>query len=221
VNVPGFYDKVRAIPPAEHTALEKVAWTDEEFFAETGVPAAWGEPGYSRREQVGLRPTLEVNGIYGGFMQPGSKTVLPSRATAKVSCRLVGEQDPHEIFELLKKRVAALTPAAVRSEIRLLNWGRGATVDIGSPAMAAAVTAYERGFGAKPVFLPEGGSIPVVATLQSTFHIPVLLVGMGLPDDNLHAPNERFKIEHFYKGIDTAIALLEKLGEMTPERVRG
>ncbi len=221
VNIPGFYDKVPPIAAAEHEALEKLPWTDEEFFAETGVPVAWGEPGYSRREQVGRRPTLEVNGIVGGFIQAGSKTVLPSRALAKVSCRLVGDQDPHEIFDLLKKRVAELTPAAVRSEVRLLNWGFGATVDIQSPAMEAAVAAYERGFGAKPIYLPEGGSIPVVATLQKTFHIPVLMIGMGLPDDNLHAPNERFKLEHFHRGIDTAIALLEKLGTMSPERVRG
>ncbi len=221
VNIPGFYDHVRIIPAGEHSALEKVPWTDEEFFHETGAPAAWGEPGFTRREQVGLRPTLEVNGIIGGFTGDGSKTVLPGKAMAKVSCRLVADQNPQTIYELLVKRVAELTPAAVTSEVRLLNSGHGAIVDITSPAMEAAAAAYEHGFGARPVYLPEGGSIPVVATFQRVFHIPVLLIGLGLPDDNLHAPNEKFKLDHFYRGIDTSITLLERLGAMTPETIRG
>jgi len=220
VNIPGFYDRVRSIPETEREALKKVPWTDDEFFQETGAPAPWGEPGYSRREQIGLRPTLEVNGLVGGFIMEGAKTVLPAKALAKVSCRLVADQDPQTIFELLKKRVAELTPSAVTSEVRLLNSGNGAIVNIQSAAIEAAAVAYERGFGARPVYLPEGGSIPVVATFQKTFQIPVLLIGLGLPDDNLHAPNEKFKLDHFYRGIDTGIALLERLGTMTPETVR-
>ncbi len=211
INVPGFYDRVRAINAQEREALKQVPWTDEEYFSETGVPAAWGETGYSRREQVGLRPTLEVNGIVGGFIGEGSKTVLPAKALAKVSCRLVSDQDPQEIYELLSKRVAELTPSAVTSEVRLLSSGHAAIVDLNSPAIEAAAAAYERGFGARPVYLPEGGSIPVVATIQNLFHIPVLLIGLGLPDDNLHAPNEKFKLEHYYRGIDTSIALLESM----------
>ncbi len=220
INVPGFYDRVRPIDQKEREALKQIPWTDEEFFAETGLHSSWGEQGYSRREQIGVRPTLEVNGIVGGFIGEGPKTVLPAKALAKISCRLVAAQDPLEIYELVKKRVAALTPAAVTSEVRLLNTGYPASVDLNSRAIEAASAAYERGFGARPVYLPEGGSIPVVATLQNTFKIPVLLIGLGLPDDNLHAPNEKFKIDHFYRGIDTAIALFEQIGQMTPEAAR-
>ena len=216
VNVTGFYDRVRPISPSEHGALENVPWTAEELQVETGLSTFWGEPGITPREQVGLRPTLEVNGIVGGFIEPGQKTVLPAKALAKISCRLVADQDPNEIFTLLQKRVAGLTPKYVRSETRLLSAGHGARMDIQSAAMEAAATAYEHGFGARPVYLPEGGSIPVVATLQNLFHFPVLLIGFGLPDDNLHGPNEKFKLDHFYRGIDTSIALYEQLGLLSP-----
>jgi acetylornithine deacetylase/succinyl-diaminopimelate desuccinylase-like protein len=216
INVPGFYDKVRPISVSEHDALEKIPWTTEELLSETGLSTFWGEPGITPREQVGLRPTLEVHGLVGGFIEPGQKTVLPAKALAKVSCRLVADQVPEEIFGLLQKRVAALTPKYVRSEIRLMSTGLGAHMDIDSVAMDAAAAAYEHGFGARPVYLPEGGSIPVVATLQNKFHFPVLLIGFGLPDDNLHGPNEKFKLDHFYRGIDTSIALYEQLGKLTP-----
>ncbi|MHB8627810.1 MAG: dipeptidase [Aggregatilineales bacterium] len=217
VNVPGFYDKVRPISEAEHASIQQLPWTTAEFRDETGLSEFWGEPGIAPREQVGLRPTLEVNGIVGGFIEEGQKTVLPKSALAKVSCRLVADQTPGEIFELLKRRVAQLTPRYVRSEIRKLSDGNAARMDIDSMAMDAAAAAYEHGFGARPVYLPEGGSIPVVATLQNTFHLPVLLMGFGLPDDGLHGPNEKFKLDHFYRGIDTAITLYERLGSMSPD----
>lgn len=217
VNVPGFYDKVRPISEAERESLRKVPWTTAELKDETGLTEFWGEPGIAPREQVGLRPTLEVNGIVGGFVEAGQKTVLPKSALAKVSCRLVADQTPDEIFELLKHRVAQLTPRYVRSEVRKLSDGQAARMDIDSLAMDAAAAAYEHGFGARPVYLPEGGSIPVVATLQNTFHIPVLLMGFGLPDDGLHGPNEKFKLDHFYRGIDSSIALYERLGAMSPD----
>lgn len=217
VNVPGFYDKVRPIAEAEHASLENLPWTKDELKAETGLSKFWGEPGIVPREQIGLRPTLEVNGLVSGFIAEGQKTVLPKRALAKVSCRLVADQVPDEIFALLQRRVAQLTPPYVRSEVRKLSDGLWARMDIDSMAMGAATMAYERGFGARPVYLPEGGSIPVVATIQSTFHIPVLLIGFGLPDDGLHGPNEKFKLDHFYRGIDTSIALYERLGTMSPD----
>jgi len=220
IAVPGFYDAVRPISPAEHAAIEQVPWTDDEFEVETGLRVSTGgEQRFSRRERVGLRPTLEVNGIFGGYIEPGQKTVLPATATAKVSCRLVANQDPLAIFDLLQKYVAELTPAGVHSEVRLLSTGGSARMSIASPAIDAAAAAYERGFGARPVFLPEGGSIPIVAMLQELYHFPALLIGFGLPDDNLHGPNEKFRIDHFYRGIDTLIALYERLGQMTPQAV--
>ena len=211
VDVPGFYDSVRALDAKERNALASVPWTTEEFVHETGVPVPWGEEGYTLRERVGARPTLEVNGLVSGFTGEGPKTVLPSAALAKVSCRLVADQDPLVIYELLKARVSALTPNTVRSEVRILSHGFPSIIDLDSPMVDAAARAYQRGFGASPVFMRDGGSIPVVATFQRMFRVPVLMVGFGLPDDHLHAPNEKLKLDHFYRGINTAIALMEEI----------
>jgi acetylornithine deacetylase/succinyl-diaminopimelate desuccinylase-like protein len=213
VAIPGFYDSVRPLDPAEREAMAKIPYTEEEWRQETGAPHSWGEAAYSLRERVGARPTLEVNGIVGGFTGQGAKTVLPAKALAKVSCRLVPDQDPYEVEKQLRAYVQSITPPTVTSEVRGIHYGYPSIVPIDSPAMAAAITAYERGFGASPVFVREGGSIPVVATIQEVLHIPVLLVGFGLPDDNLHSPNEKFTLECFYRGITTAIILLEELSK--------
>jgi acetylornithine deacetylase/succinyl-diaminopimelate desuccinylase-like protein len=214
VAVPGFYDKVRALDPAERKALGKIAYTEEQWQRETGAPHSWGEAGYTLLERHGARPTLEVNGLVSGFTGKGAKTVLPAKALAKISCRLVPDQDPHQIEDLFRKYVQSITPPTVTSEVRGLNYAPPSVVPIDSPAIAAAVTAYERGFGATPMFVREGGSIPVVATLQEVFHIPVLLVGFGLPDDSTHAPNEKFTLECFYRGITTSITLFEELSKL-------
>jgi acetylornithine deacetylase/succinyl-diaminopimelate desuccinylase-like protein len=214
VAVPGFYDKVRALDPAERKALGKIAYTEEQWQRETGAPHSWGEAGYTLLERHGARPTLEVNGLVSGFTGKGAKTVLPAKALAKISCRLVPDQDPHQIEDLFRKYVQSITPPTVTSEVRGLNYAPPSVVPIDSPAIAAAVTAYERGFGATPMFMREGGSIPVVATLQEVFHIPVLLVGFGLPDDSTHAPNEKFTLECFYRGITTSITLFEELSKL-------
>jgi acetylornithine deacetylase/succinyl-diaminopimelate desuccinylase-like protein len=211
VAVPGFYGAVRALSAMDRAMLAKIAWTEEEWRAETGAPRSWGEASYSLRERVGLRPTLEVNGLVSGFTGQGAKTIIPARALAKISCRLVPDQDPHEIEKLIRHYVQSLTPPTVTSEIRGLSYGHPAIVPVDSPAMNAAVAAYERGFGATPVFRREGGSLPILATLQRLFDMPVLLLGFGLPDDNIHAPNEKFAVECFQRGIITSIALLEGL----------
>jgi acetylornithine deacetylase/succinyl-diaminopimelate desuccinylase-like protein len=213
VNVPGFYGQVLPIDPAEREAVAKIPWTDDELMHEAGTLVEQGEQGFSRRERAGLRPTLEINGMVSGFTGEGSKTVLPSTAMAKISCRLVANQDPDDIFEKVKRRIEALTPAGMH--LTFIRHGNGypARMDIDSPQMQAAIAAYEKGFNARPVFLPEGGSIPVVATIRNVLQTPVLLIGFGLPDDNLHAPDEKFSIAHFYRGIDTSIALLDKLAE--------
>ena len=211
VAVEGFYESVRPLDAAERAAMAQVPLSDADWQTQTGAPAPWGEAGYTQRERIGARPTLEVNGIVGGFTGHGSKTVLPAKGMAKISCRLVPNQDPFEIEKLLRAQVAKLTPPTVTSEVRALSHGHGAMVPIDSPAMQAAVKAYTRGFGCAPVFMREGGSIPVVATLSQTFDIPVLLVGYGLPDDGLHGPNERFHVQCFLRGIKTSAALLEEL----------
>ncbi len=213
VAVPGFYDKVRPLSDKEREAIAKVPFTEEEWRAETGAPQPWGEAGYSLRERIGARPTLEVNGLISGFTGKGTKTVLPSKALAKMSCRLVADQDPYEVETLLRERIKQLTPPTVTSELRGMNYAYPGAVPIDDPSMDAAKVAYKRGFGAEPVFLREGGTLPIVATLQQTFQMPVVLMGFGLPDDNAHAPNEKLTLECFYRGVDTAIAMFEELGK--------
>ncbi len=221
IAVKGFYDKVRPLDKAEREALAKVPMTEAEWKKQTGAPAPWGEVGYTISERVGGRPTLEVNGLVGGWTGQGAKTVLPAKALAKVSCRLVANQDPYEIENLVRAHVLSIAPPAVKVEVRALNYGYPAIVPIDTPAMKAAVAAYERGFGARPVFMREGGSIPVVATFQQLFGIPVLLTGYGLPDDRLHSPNEKFNLECFYRGITTAIALYDGLSKIPLKELTG
>ncbi len=214
VAVPGFYDKVRPLDEAERKALAQIPYPEEQWQRDTGAPHSWGEAAYTLRERTGARPTLEVNGLLSGFTGKGAKTVLPAKAMAKISCRLVGDQDPYEIEDLVRKHIQVITPPTVTSEVRGINYAYPSTVPINSPAMDAAIAAYERGFGAKPIFMREGGTLPIVATLQQFFHMPVLLVGFGLHDDNAHAPNEKFALDCFYRGITTAIELFERLSKI-------
>jgi len=220
IAVDGFYDKVRPLDAHERAAIAQVPLSDEEWKQATGVPQPWGEAGYTLRERITARPTLEVNGIVGGFIGSGAKTVLPAKALAKVSCRLVPNQDPEEIARLVRAKVQKLTPPGVTSELRLLHFGHGAMVPIDSPAIEAAARAYERGFGVKPVYMREGGSIPVVATFNQTFGSPVLLVGYGLPDDGAHGPNEKMNLTCLYNGMKTLAVLLEELSKLPLEALR-
>jgi acetylornithine deacetylase/succinyl-diaminopimelate desuccinylase-like protein len=217
VAVTGFYDRVRALSAAEREALRQVTPPAEQettLRSLTHVSQSWGEADYTVNERTSARPTLEVNGLIGGFTGEGAKTVLPAKALAKVSCRLVPDQDPTEIYHLVRDHVAAITPPTVRSEVRLLHTGDSAIVAIDAPAMAALVTALEQGFGKKPAFLREGGSIPVVATFRKLLGTPVLLAGYGLPDDGAHGPNEKFDLACLHRGVHTAIVLLEELARV-------
>ncbi len=214
IAVPGFYDTVRELSQAERDALAEMPFSLERLKAETGLSVEWGEPGYAMHERLGIRPTLEINGIIGGWTGEGAKTVLPARALAKVSCRLVPDQQPKEIEQLIRDFVAEITPPTVRSEVRLLHDGMWAVCDTDSDYIKAAQTAYEFGFGKAPVFMREGGSIPVVGTFQQALGAPAVLMGFGLPNDNLHAPNEKFTLECFYRGIPTMIKYFEELGKL-------
>jgi acetylornithine deacetylase/succinyl-diaminopimelate desuccinylase-like protein len=212
ITVPGFYDRVRELSDEERAELARVPFSAEQLKEETGVARAWGEPDYTFRERIGTRPTLEINGLVGGWTGEGGKTVIPARAVAKVSCRLVPAQKPLEIYEQIRDYVAEITPASVTSEVRLLHKGMWALVDSESPYMWAAVGAYEFGFGTRPVFVREGGSIPIVGFFQEKLGVPVILMGFGLPDDNLHGPNEKFTLECFYRGMKTAIRFYQEIG---------
>jgi acetylornithine deacetylase/succinyl-diaminopimelate desuccinylase-like protein len=223
IAVKGFYDKVRLLSTEERQALAAVSTAEEQeakIREITQIPLSWGEAEYTVNERTGARPTLEVNGLVSGFIGEGAKTVLPAKALAKVSCRLVPDQDPVEIHRLVRDHVASITPPTVKSEVRLLHTGDAAIVPIDAPAMAALVTALEQGFGKKPVFMREGGSIPIVATFRKKLGTPVLLAGYGLPDDGAHGPNEKFDLECLYKGIHTAIVLYEELSKLPIEKLK-
>ncbi|GIL11561.1 MAG: hypothetical protein BroJett038_02810 [Chloroflexota bacterium] len=211
VAVPGFYDDVLPLSDEERAELAKKPWDEADWRRTTGAPMPWGEASYALHERVGARPTLEINGLVSGFYGPGQKTVLPAKALAKISCRLVANQNPTRIYELIRDYVARITPPTVRSEVRLLQTGEAAYVDRHTEAMQAAIHAYEQGWGSKPVFMREGGSIPIVADFQHKLNLPVILMGFGLNDDGAHGPNERFNIEMFHRGVQTAIYFYEAI----------
>lgn len=211
IMVPGFYDRVREVDEAERAELAKTPFTLERLQRETGVDVAWGEPEFAPHERIGIRPTLEINGLVSGWTGEGGKTVLPAKALAKVSCRLVPDQTPDEIYRLVRDYVASITPQTVASEVRKLHEGMWAVVDTESPYMQAAVRAYEFGFGKRPIFVREGGSIPIVGSFQQHLNAPVILMGFGLPDDGLHGPNEKYSLHCFDRGMKTAIKFYEEL----------
>ena len=213
VTVPGFYDKVRPLDADERRALSQTPFSDEKFRREAGVAETWGEKGYSALEQITARPTLEVNGIWGGYQGEGSKTVLPSKAYAKISCRLVADQDHREISRLLGEHLKRIAPPQVRVETKTLHGGQGILIDRNAPPMKVAAAALEKAFGSRPVFIREGGSIPVVASLKHLLGIDTVLMGLGLSDDNLHAPNEKFYLPNFYRGIEASIHFMTLLGQ--------
>ncbi|MBX7255862.1 MAG: dipeptidase [Candidatus Hydrogenedentes bacterium] len=212
VTLPGFYDKVRALDIEEREALAKLPHSDEEWKAMTGAPALWGEKGYTTIERVGARPTLEVNGILSGFTGEGSKTVLPAKAMAKISTRLVADQDGAEVHAQLCEYLKRNAPPTVRWEVRELTHGKGAIMDRRSPWMQKAVAALVTVFGKEPIFKREGGSVPVVSLLQQKLGADSVMLGFALPDDGIHGPNERQHLPTFYRGIETYIRFLSSLG---------
>jgi acetylornithine deacetylase/succinyl-diaminopimelate desuccinylase-like protein len=214
IAVPGFYDDVVPLTPAEREMIARNPLTEEMFKQATGVPALWGDANYTIRERVSARPTLDINGLWSGWSGPGPKTIIPAKAGAKLSSRLVGNQNPHKIFELLKRYIESIAPPTVTVEVRLLTTGEPALIPFDLPEMQAAARAYERGWGHTPVFTRGGGSIPVVADFINLMQIPVVMMGYGLDDDGLHAANESYSIEMFERGIETAIVYLEELAAL-------
>ncbi len=214
IAVPGFYDDVAPLTDAERAMIAKNPFSEAQFKEATGSPASWGDKNFTLRERVSARPTLDINGIWGGYSGPGPKTIIPQKAGAKISSRLVGNQDPHKIFDLIKDYIASITPATVKVEVKLLTTGKPALIPFDLPAMQAAARAYERGWGHTPVFTRGGGSIPIVADIYDLMKIPVVMMGYGLDSDGLHSPNEHYSIEMFQRGIETAIVYLEELAQL-------
>jgi acetylornithine deacetylase/succinyl-diaminopimelate desuccinylase-like protein len=214
IAAPGFYDDVVELTAAEREMIEKTALTDEQFREATGVPAVWGDERFTIKERISARPTLDINGMWSGYSGPGPKTIIPAMAGAKLSSRLVGNQDPDRIYEVLKAHIESVAPPTVDVTVTLLTTGKPALIPFDIPEMQAAARAYERGWGHAPVFTRGGGSIPVVADLVDKLGIPVVMMGYGLDTDGLHAPNEHYSIEMFERGIETAIVYLEELASL-------
>jgi acetylornithine deacetylase/succinyl-diaminopimelate desuccinylase-like protein len=214
VLIPGFYDAVRPLTPQEREVLAKFPLDEASWLAETGTPAPWGEPQFTLVERLGARPTLDIHGIIGGYTEAGSKTVLPAKVHAKLSMRLVPDQDPKAIAKTLQAYVAQIAPPTVTVTVTISGSAPASITDLNIPAMKAAVSAYHAAFGREPVFMREGGSIPVVSEFQSELGMETILMGFGLPGDNIHAPNERFYLPNFYRGIQTSIRFFEAYGQL-------
>jgi acetylornithine deacetylase/succinyl-diaminopimelate desuccinylase-like protein len=190
VRIPGFYDNVAELTPAERAAIAELPFDEDEYREKIGVSTLVGETGYSTLERRSIRPTLDVNGIWGGFQGDGAKTVIPARAHAKVSTRLVAHQDPQDIFDKLEAYVAEIAPPGVEVTVRELGLGRPSLTPIDHPVTQAAARAIEATFGRAPVYIREGGSIPVAASFESILGLPVVLEGFSQPDERAHAPDE-------------------------------
>ena len=220
VTIPGFYDKVREWSAEEREYMQKTGPKDANILLDAGVPKEWGESGYSLYERITIRPALTLNGITGGYQGTGIKTVIPARALAKISIRIVPDQNPLEIDKLFRQHIARVAPSTVSVRVRTLAASNPALVNRNHPALRAAVLAYQKAFGAKPVFLRSGGSVPAASIFQKTLGIPTVLMGFALPDDQLHAPNEKFHLPNFFRGIETSIwylAAAAKLGKVREE----
>ena len=212
VTLPGFYDRVRAWGVAERAAMARSGPCDADLLRDAGATQSVGEPEYSLYERVTLRPSLTVNGIVGGYSGPGGKAVLPSRALAKLSFRLVLDQTPQEIARLFRLHIARIALPGIQLSVRTHLMAQSALVDRDHPAIRAAVRAYRNGFGVTPVFIRSGGTIPVVSLLQERLRTRTVLMGFALPDDRMHAPNEKFHLPNFYNGIATSLWFLAAIG---------
>jgi acetylornithine deacetylase/succinyl-diaminopimelate desuccinylase-like protein len=202
IKLPGFYDKVRRLSRKERADFKRLPTSNRELIEMTGVPALWGEPQFIPSERIGARPTLEVNGLLSGFTGQGSKTVLPAWAMAKISCRLVPDQDPEEVEKQMRAYLKKNAPKTIKWELINLHNAGAALVDVDSDGVRALSKALETVWGKRPYFKREGGSIGSVVLLQKYIGADSLLTGFGLPDDNIHSPNERMHLPTWYKGIE-------------------
>lgn len=212
ITLPGFYDSVRPLDAEERAELARLPVTEAILKSQTGAKELWGEAGYTLVERLGARPTLEVNGLLSGFTGEGSKTVLPSQAMAKISCRLVPDQDPDEVHQQMLQYLEENAPKTVSYQLIKMAGGPASISDRHSPGVEAMSRAMEQAWGVRPVFRREGGSVPVVAQFQQILGIESVNAGFGLPDDNFHAPNEKLHLPTWYRGIDTLIYFLYNLG---------
>lgn len=213
VALPGFYEKVRPLSAEERAELARLAITDEWYLANTGAPELWGEQSYTSVERTGARPTLEVNGLYSGFTGEGSKTVLPAWAMAKVSCRLVPDQDPEEVHAQLLDYLKAKAPKAVRWDVKEMAGSPASISERNSKGVRALAKAMESVWGKRPVFKREGGSVPVVTHFREILGVESVNTGFSMSGDNMHSPNEKLHLPTWSKGTDALIHFYFNLGE--------
>jgi acetylornithine deacetylase/succinyl-diaminopimelate desuccinylase-like protein len=214
IKIPGFYDDVVPLTEEERNEWKRLPFNETKYRKDLGAPKLFGETGYSTLERVWARPTFEVNGLLSGFTGDGAKTVIPAVAMAKVSMRLVPNQDPDKIAPLFEAYAKKVAPKTVEVKVTRMHGGKPWMAAFDNPFVQAAGRAIEKGFGQKPVFNREGGSIPVVSTFQEVLGLPSVLFGVGLPDENSHAPNEKLDLNNFHGGIISAAILYDEIGQM-------
>jgi acetylornithine deacetylase/succinyl-diaminopimelate desuccinylase-like protein len=215
ITIPGFYDDVIEVPMEERQKMAAAPFDEEAYKKDLGVKELWGEKGYTTSERTGIRPTLEVNGIWGGYTGEGSKTVLPSKAFAKISARLVPNQSSDKITALLINHLKKIAPACVQVKARPHHGGEPYMTPIDSKAYKAAASAIKDTFGKEPIPVRGGGSIPICSLFEEELGIKIVFMGFGLDSDNLHSPNEKFNLENFYKGIETIPYFHKHFAEMS------
>jgi acetylornithine deacetylase/succinyl-diaminopimelate desuccinylase-like protein len=211
ITIPGFYDDVRPLMKAERNAFKKLPWNDRKYAKSLGLKDLYGEKGFTTLERLWARPTLECNGIWGGYAGEGAKTVLPSKAYAKISMRIVPDQSSAKVAKLFERHLKKIAPKTISLKVRALHGGEPAITPIDSPGVQAAVAALEKGFGKKPLYQREGGSIPIVVQFKNLLGIDTVLLGFGLPDGNAHAPNEFIVLDNFFGGIRTCLHFYNEL----------
>jgi acetylornithine deacetylase/succinyl-diaminopimelate desuccinylase-like protein len=214
IKIPGFYDDVRPLREEERAEWKRLPFNETRYRKELGAPKLFGESGYTTLERVWARPTFEVNGLLAGFTGEGAKTVIPATAMAKVSMRLVPDQQPDKIAELFEAYLKKIAPKTVEVTLTRMHGGRPWMADFDNPFVQAAGRAIERGFGKSPVYNREGGSIPVVSTFQQALGVPSVLFGIGLPDENAHAPNEKLDLGNFHNGVIASAFLYDEIGRL-------
>jgi acetylornithine deacetylase/succinyl-diaminopimelate desuccinylase-like protein len=214
IKIPGYYDDVVELKPEEREQFGRLPFNEKKYRKELGAPKLFGESGYTTLERVWARPTFEVNGLLAGFTGEGAKTVIPATAMAKVSMRLVPNQDPDKVADLFEAYLKKVSPKTVDVKLTRMHGGKPWMTDFDNPYVQAAARAIERGFGKTPVFNREGGSIPVVSTFQQELGVPSVLFGVGLPDENAHAPNEKLDLGNFHGGVIASAYLYGELGNM-------
>jgi acetylornithine deacetylase/succinyl-diaminopimelate desuccinylase-like protein len=211
ITIPGFYDDVLEITPKEHEEFQQLPYNEQDYCDDLGINMVTGEVGYTTFERAWVRPTLDLNGIIGGYTGEGMKTIIPSKASAKFTMRLVPHQHPKDIVKKVEKYIRQIAPPTVGIEITAQPGGMPVLVPQDSPSVKAAIAAFKKVFGQEPVFMREGGSIPIVETFYSVLEAPSVLMGFGLPGDNIHSPNENFDLNNFYGGIKTVATFLNEI----------